>query len=322
MIYVGVDFGGTKIEAAALNKEGKFLSRIRVNNPGNYNDAISELVNLVNNCVKDAKLKNPEYKTCDFTIGIGVPGSVSPIDGLMHNANTVWLNGKDFQADLNAAFKREVKIANDANCLALSEAFDGAGKNSASVFAVILGTGCGGGLVNNKNLIEGANGIAGEWGHLPLPWPNETEFPAPLCWCKKQGCIELWISGSGVARDHKISFGEDIKTETIIENFRKNEPKSTETFNKFIDRLARSIMMVINIYDPEMFVFGGGLSNVNEIYDLLPSKINALAFGNSWQGKLKPAIYGDSSGVRGAAYLWRQEKYATNIKEHEFSKLI
>ncbi|MGA9657654.1 MAG: ROK family protein [Asticcacaulis sp.] len=306
MLHVGVDFGGTKIEAAALSSSGEFLARHREPNPGNYPDALTVVCDLIDRVEAEAKIKAPELANRVATIGVGAPGSVSPRTGVMRNANSVWLNGKTFREDLEARLKRPVKLANDANCLALSEAIDGAAAGSANVFAIIVGTGCGGGLVVNHRLVEGANGVAGEWGHATLPWPKDGETPGPQCWCGHRGCLETWVSGSGFARDYEAVTGHALKGEAIIADMRAGEPQAEAAFERLVDRLARGMAMIVNILDPEVFVLGGGLSNVSEIYERLPERISAYVFSDSWQAQIVPARWGDSSGVRGAAYLWAE----------------
>lgn len=306
MLHIGVDFGGTKIEAAALSAEGAFLARLREPNPGNYPDALKVVCGLIERVETEAKRTDPSLANRIGTIGVGAPGSVSPRTGVMRNANSTWLNGKTFREDLESALQRPVRLANDANCLALSEAVDGAAKGAASVFAIIVGTGCGGGLVINNHLIEGANGLTGEWGHIPLPWPNESEFPGPECWCGLKGCLEMWVSGTGFARDFNAVTHRPHKGEEIINAMRAGDAQAEAAFDRLMDRLGRGMALIVNALDPEAFVFGGGLSNVPEIYERLPGKILPYVFSDGWQAKLLPAKWGDSSGVRGAAYLWAQ----------------
>jgi len=306
MLHIGVDFGGTKIEAAALSGDGAFLARLREPNPGNYADALKVVCSLIERVETEAKRADPSLAHRVGTIGVGAPGSVSPRTGVMRNANSVWLNGKTFREDLESALQRPVRLANDANCLALSEAVDGAARGAASVFAIIVGTGCGGGLVINNHLIEGANGLAGEWGHIPLPWPNESEFPGPECWCGLKGCLEMWVSGTGFARDFNTVTNRPHKGEEIINAMRAGDAQAEAAFDRLMDRLGRGMALIVNALDPEAFVFGGGLSNVAEIYERLPGKILPYVFSDGWQAKLLPAKWGDSSGVRGAAYLWSQ----------------
>ncbi|WP_428156153.1 ROK family protein [Brevundimonas sp.] len=296
MIQIGVDFGGTKIEAAALNGAGDFLTRLRTPNPGGYDAAIRD--------VRDLILKVEEDTGRQGTIGIGAPGSPSPRDGMMRNANATFLNGRPFQQDLEAALGRAVRLANDANCMALSEAFDGAAAGARSAFGVIVGTGVGGGLVVDGKIVEGANGMGGEMGHISLPWMTPEEYPGPECWCGKRGCLETLVSGTGLRRDHERRTGQALEAPAVIEAARAGEAQAQATLDAYVSRLGRALAMIVNIVDPEVFVLGGGMSNVTEIYDRLPEVISAHAFGGAWQGRVVQARWGDSSGVRGAARLW------------------
>jgi fructokinase len=237
------------------------------------------------------------------TVGVGAPGSVSPLSGRMRNANSTWLNGRTFREDLEAALGRPVRLANDANCLALSEAADGAAAGVRCAFAVIIGTGCGGGLAVDGRLIEGVSGIAGEWGHASLPWPGPDETPGPACWCGLTGCLETWISGSGLARDHGGRGGSGT-AEQIVAAARLGEAAASESLERYLSRLGRGLAMICNILDPDVFVFGGGMSKVDELYDQLPARIAPFVFADGWRGRLAPARWGDASGVRGAARLW------------------
>ena len=297
MIRIGVDFGGTKIEAAALAADDAFLARRRAPNPGSYDAAIGVVCDLVR--MVEAETGGP-----DSSVGVAVPGSISPRTGLMRNANSVYLNDRTFREDLGAALGRLVRLANDANCLALSEATDGAAAGAASLFAVILGTGCGGGLVVDGRLVEGANGIGGEWGHNPLPWPTTAEYPGPDCWCGKQGCVETWVSGTGLQRDFAAATGQASTGEAIIAAARRNVPEAAAALDRYIDRLGRAMAVICNILDPEVFVLGGGLSNVSELYARLPEAIRPHVFSPAWDARIVAARWGDSSGVRGAARLW------------------
>lgn len=299
MIQIGVDFGGTKIEAAALGADGRFLARRRTPNPGSYEAAIDVVRELV--------LQIEHEVGALGTVGIGMPGSVSPRTNVLRNANTVWLNGRDFRSDVEHALQRSVRLANDANCLALSEAVDGAAVGARTVFAVIVGTGCGGGLVVDGRLIEGANGVGGEWGHVPLPWAQPDEIPGPPCWCGRQSCIETWVSGPGMARDHAVRTSLQLTAESIIARAREGERDAAVTLDRYIDRLSRALAIICDIVDPDVFVFGGGLSNVRELYERLPAAIAPHVFADTWAAKLVPAAWGDSSGVRGAARLWNQQ---------------
>lgn len=296
LIQVGVDFGGTKIEAAALDAAGNFLARVRAPNPGNYDAALRTVCELVAAAESQAGGRG--------TIGVGAPGSISPRTGVMRNANSVYLNGRRFREDLMTALGREVRLANDANCLALSEAVDGAAAGSQIVFAVILGTGCGGGLVVNGHLIEGANGVGGEWGHMPLPWPSRDELNATRCWCGQMGCLETWVSGSALQRDYAEAAGRQIDGEAIVQAAHDGDSVARAALDRYISRLGRAMAVIVNILDPDIFVLGGGMSNVAELYERLPAAVRSYVFSDSWQARIVPARWGDSSGVRGAARLW------------------
>ncbi|KQU48289.1 fructokinase [Sphingomonas sp. Leaf339] len=296
MIQIGIDFGGTKIEAAALDASGRFLSRVRTPNPGDYDQALRDLRDLVAKVEAEAGAAG--------TVGIGMPGSISPRDGLMRNANATFLNGRSFREDVEVVMGREVRTANDANCLALSEAVDGAAAGAKSAFAVIVGTGVGGGLVVDGQIVEGANGMGGEWGHVPLPWMTADEFPGPACWCGLHGCLDMFVSGTGFQADHARRTGHTLDGPAIVQAARRGDVGAVATLDAYVDRLGRSMAMIANIVDPDVFVLGGGMSNVEEIYDRLPAVINAYAFGRNWKGRIVPARWGDSSGVRGAARLW------------------
>ncbi|WP_294391078.1 ROK family protein [uncultured Sphingomonas sp.] len=296
MAKIGIDFGGTKIEAAALDDAGAWLSRLRTPTPGNYDAAIRAVADLI---AQTEQAVGPVA-----SVGIGAPGSISTRTGVMRNANTTYLNGRRFREDLVTALGREVRLENDANCLALSEAFDGAAAGARVTFAVIIGTGCGGGLVVDGRIVDGANGIAGEWGHIPLPWASGDEVPGPVCWCGLNGCLEKWISGTGFQDDYQRRTGVAKKGADIIAEARAGDPASAATLDTYIDRLGRALAVIANIADPDCFVFGGGMSNVSEIYARLPAVIDRYTFSDAWEARLVPAQWGDSSGVRGAAHLW------------------
>jgi len=295
---IGVDFGGTKIEAAALDNHGVPIVRQRCSTPGDYAAALAAVRELVTD-VESATAKVQQ-------VGICGPGSVSPRTGLLRNSNTQYLNGKPFIADLARVLGKDVRYSNDANCLALSEAVDGAAAGAEVVFAVIIGTGCGGGIVVNGQLIEGAHGIGGEWGHNPLPWPQEAELrEAARCWCGQHGCLETWISGSGLRRDFAVTSGIAATGEEIIAAARCGDPSASMALDRYVDRLARAIASVINLIDPHVIVLGGGMANVDELYLRLPTLIRRHVFSDVWDAKLVRAKWGDSSGVRGAARLWQ-----------------
>jgi fructokinase len=296
VIQIGIDFGGTKVEAAALDASGAYLARVRTPNPGSYDAAIETIRDLIAQVEQQAGGVG--------TVGIGLPGSISPTTGVMRNSNSIYLNGRTFREDLTTALGRDVRLANDANCLALSEAVDGAATGAKVAFAIILGTGCGGGLVVDGRLIDGANGIAGEWGHMPLPWPSPEESPGPQCWCGQRGCLEMWVSGTGLRHDYAQHAGQALSGEAIIDRLRQGEPAAKAAFDRYIDRLGRAIAALCNIVDPDAIVLGGGLSNVAEIYERLPAAIEPRVFSDRWRTRIAPAVWGDASGVRGAARLW------------------
>jgi fructokinase len=295
MIRFGVDFGGTKIEAAALDAEGQFVARVRKPNPGNYDDALDVVTALLTDaeCMAGAKAER---------LGMGIPGSISPRTGLIRNANSVYLNDRAFQADLTTRLERPVRLANDANCLALSEATDGAGAGAGVVFAAILGTGCGGGLVVDGRLVEGRNGIGGEWGHTPLPWPRPEEYPGPACWCGRKGCLETWISGPAFSRDAGHPTGQ-----ATVAAFESGDASAMAALDRYVDRLSRSLAVTCDLIDPDVIVLGGGMSNVETLYDRLPAAIAPHVFSDAFETPVRKARHGDSSGVRGAAWLWPLE---------------
>jgi fructokinase len=293
MIRIGVDFGGTKIEAAALDGEGQVRARVRAASPGSYEASLATVRDLVAEIERQAGVQ-------DATVGVGIPGSPSPATGLIRNANTTHLNGKPLQADLERVLGRPVRLANDANCFALSEAADGAGTGAEVVFGVILGTGCGSGLVVGGQVLAGHNGIAGEFGHTPLPWPRPDELPGPQCFCGRRNCLELWISGSGLARDH----GTAETARSIVAAAGSGDAGAGASLDRYIDRLARALAVIADIVDPDVFVLGGGMSNVGALYARLPEAIAGYTFSDVFTTPVRPAAHGDSSGVRGAAWLW------------------
>ena len=293
---IGIDFGGSKIEAAVIGEDGAFLARKRESNPGGYEAAVRTVAGLVDAVGTETGARGP--------VGVAAPGSVSPTTGVMRNANSTWLNGRAFAQDLEEALGRPVRLANDANCLALSEAVDGAGVGKPVVFAVIVGTGCGGGVSVDGALLEGAPGVAGEWGHTSLPWPSKDEAPGPACWCGLHGCLETWVSGTGLQRDHRQRTGTALTAEEIAAAARAGDADARLSLDLCVDRLGRAIAMVVNLIDPDAFVVGGGLSNAEEIYAALPPIVRRYAFTDAWDGVIAPARWGDSSGVRGAARLW------------------
>lgn len=296
MIRIGVDFGGTKIEAAALDAQGRFVARVRGPSPRQYEAGLEAVRDLVAEAERQAGAQAAR-------IGVGGPGSVSPAGDLMRGANSTELNGHPFPRDLERVLGRPVRYANDANCLALSEATDGAGQGHRVVFAAILGTGCGAGITVDGRILTGRNAFAGEWGHAPLPWPTDAEHPGPACWCGRRNCLELWLSGPGFARDH----GEGLTAEEVVSVARAGDPDAIAALDRYMDRLARGLAMVCDVIDPDIIVLGGGMSNVTELYERLTPAIAPHVFSDVFDTLVRPAAHGDSSGVRGAAWLWPLE---------------
>lgn len=243
-------------------------------------------------------------KSDQAQIGIGMPGSISPQTGCVQNANSTWLNGKPFKEDIEAALQTRVRLANDADCFALSEATDGAGQNATSVFGVILGTGCGGGIVRNGTLMTGPHHIGGEWGHTCLPWQTRDEFPGPQCWCGRKGCMETWVSGPALRAWHAKQTGHDLEPETIVARAKEGDAQAQQALDQHGDRLARGLAAVSNIIDPDMIVLGGGLSKMLHLYQVLPNLMKRWIFADKPNPKISPPQWGDASGVRGAARLW------------------
>jgi len=298
---IGVDFGGTKIEAAALDAGGAITARLRAPNPGDYRAALAALTALIAQVEEKAGEKAR-------TIGIGMPGSLSPVSGLVRNSNSVWLNGQPFFEDVRTRLGRPVRVANDANCFALSEASDGAGAGAEVVFGVILGTGCGGGVVVGGRLIEGVNGIGGEWGHIPLPWPSAEESAAPPCWCGRRLCLETWLSGSGLARWGSAIMGAPMRAEEIVAAAEAGDARALTCMDLHAERLARALAVVMDIIDPDVIVLGGGLSNVASIYEATARKLPPYVFSDLIRTRIVKNRHGDSSGVRGAAWLFTAEE--------------
>lgn len=297
MIRIGIDFGGTKIEVAALDPAGAWLARRREANPGEYRAAIETVRRLV-------LWAEANVGVARAPVGVGMPGSISPVTGLARNANSVWLNNMPFHKDLAAALDRPIRTANDANCLVLSEATDGAAVGAGVVFGAILGTGCGGGVVVDGKLIEGRNGVGGEWGHAPLPWASALERDPAPCWCGRRGCLETWISGSAFGRLYFEATGERASGDAIIDLVRAGHPQASLCFDLYVDRLGRALAAMCDVIDPDIIVFGGGMSNVAELYERVGPVIAKHIFSDSFSTPVVPARHGDSSGVRGAARLW------------------
>lgn len=299
---IGIDLGGTKIEAIAIDASGAARFRRRVPTPrGDYEATLAAVLGLV---------ADAEAAAGRATVGIGIPGVVSPATGLVKNANSVWLNGHALDRDLEARLERPVRLANDANCFALSEARDGAARGRHCVFGVIVGTGTGGGIVVDGRVLVGANAIAGEWGHNPMPWPEPAEIPGPPCYCGRSGCIETFLSGPALARDHGESSGERLSPESIVERAAAGDRQSAAALDRYEDRMARALASVINILDPDVIVLGGGMSGVRRLYEGVPRRWTRWVFSDRVATALVPNAHGDASGVRGAAWLWTPEEAA------------
>ncbi|MEI6560230.1 MAG: ROK family protein [Rhodospirillaceae bacterium] len=302
MIRIGIDLGGTKIEGIALDRAGRERARRRVATPqGDYPGTVAAIVDLVSDLEQAAGGGRGR-------VGVGIPGVISPASGLIKNANSTWLIGRAFDRDLAAALERPVRLQNDANCLAVSEAADGAAAGAGVVFAAILGTGCGGGIVVDGRVLTGANAIAGEWGHSPLPWPADPERPGPDCYCGRRGCLETWVSGPALAADHRRVTGEALDAAAIAARADSGDPAAAASLDRLEHRLARGLATVVNLLDPEVIVLGGGLSNIARLYRTLPPLLAAWCFSDQITTPVRPARHGDSSGVRGAAWLWRPEE--------------
>ena len=296
-LRLGIDLGGTKIAGVVLGLGGRPVAEHRMPAPRHdYAATLGAVAEMVRALEQTAGGSG--------SIGIGTPGSLSPASGLVQNANSTWLNGRPFQRDLELRLGRPVRLANDANCFALSEAVDGAGAGARSVFGVIIGTGCGGGLVFAGALIDGPRGIGGEWGHNPLPWSAPSEHPGPKCWCGRMGCIETWVSGPGLEADHARATGNRLSTEEIAARATTGDAAAQATLDRHASRLARGIAHVVNIFDPDVIVLGGGLSKLAHLYAVLPGLAAPYVLAAHAQAVVKPPRWSDAGGVRGAAWLW------------------
>jgi fructokinase len=294
---IGIDLGGTKIEGAVVDVAGSVRVRRRMATPAHdYRATIDAIVNLI------AALEQEIGATA--SVGIGIPGAVSPITGLIKNANSTWLIGRPLQDDIKTALGRPARLANDANCFALSEATDGAGAAMETVFGVILGTGVGGGLAVRRRIIVGANAIAGEWGHNPLPWSAPDEIPGPPCYCGRSGCLESYLSGPALAADHYRWSARSFNAAEIAAAAQSGDPQCRATLERYTHRLARGLAAVINLFDPDAIVLGGGLSGISALYDEIPRLWGRYVFSDRVVTRLLRPVHGDSSGVRGAAWLW------------------
>lgn len=294
---IGVDLGGTKIEAAVVEADGTLGETRRIETPrGDYEGTVTAVAELVTGLEKQPDSRLP--------VGVGMPGAVSPASGLVKNANSVWLIGKPFHEDLAIALGRPVRVANDADCFALSEAADGAGAGATAVFGVILGTGVGGGFVHRGRLVSGPNAIGGEWGHNPLPWPRPDELPGPACYCGKHGCIETFLSGPALAAAYAAASGKAAGAKEISQAADAGDPLAMKVMDDYVDRLARGLASVINVIDPDVIVLGGGLSAIGRLYRDVAVRLPDHVFSDSVETKILSPAHGPSGGVRGAAWLW------------------
>ncbi len=292
---IGIDLGGTKIEILAINEDGESLYRKRIATPKSYQGTLEAIGQLV----KEAELQLGQQ----VRLGVGIPGTLSPVTGLVKNANSTWLNGRPFDKDLSVLLGRKVQVANDANCFAVSEAVDGAAKGHSLVFGVILGTGCGAGIAINGKVHQGGNGLGGEWGHNPLPWIATKELNSTECFCGKHDCIETYISGTGLENDYFRQSGESLPAQDIWQLAQQESFVAAKCVHLYLDRLARALAHVINLLDPDIIVLGGGMSNAQEIYSALPLILPQYVLGGECATPVVRNHHGDSSGVRGAAWL-------------------
>ena len=311
---IGVDLGGTKIEGIVLDEAGTIPFRERRSTPkGDYDGTIAAIADIVEAA--------DHFAGHSCTVGIGMPGAISPATGLVKNANSTWLNARRLGPDLEARLRRPVRLANDANCFALSEASDGAAAGRRVVFGVIIGTGCGGGVVVNGAVLTGLNAIAGEWGHNPLPWPEDDERPGPPCYCGKRGCLETFISGTGLAADYaaKERGSARVDAATVVARAAGGDAVARGALDRYSHRLARGLATIVNVLDPDAIVLGGGMSNVGELYQTVPRLLPAFVFSDRVDTVLVAPKHGDSSGVRGAAWLWSLEEAGIFARKAEIA---
>ena len=294
---IGIDMGGTKIEGIALADNGEVLIRRRIDTPRHdYDGTVKAIAGIVHSLELETKQK--------CTVGVGIPGAISPQTRLVKNANSTWIIGKHFDLDLGNALGREVRLANDANCLAVSEAVDGSGAGSKLVFAIILGTGCGGGIAIDQKVHNGFHAIAGEWGHITLGWMYPEEYPGIECYCGQRGCLETYISGTGFENEYQLQTGIHKRGREIVEILEQGDDAAERVMEIYENRLARAIATAVNFLDPDVLVLGGGMSNISRIYKTVPGLVQKWTFGGEFTTPIRPAKHGDSSGVRGAAWLW------------------
>jgi fructokinase len=303
-VRIGIDLGGTKIEGLALDEAGAEIARLRVLTPKHdYDATVKAILEVVSYLERRAKVSRGDQQPA--SVGVGIPGTVVRATGLVKNANSTWLNGRALERDLATALGRPVRCANDANCLAVSEATDGAAAGAGLVFAVILGTGCGGGIAVDGKVHVGPNGLGGEWGHNPLPWATQDELPGPRCYCGEFGCIETWISGTGLSRDHGEVTGVRLSGPAIVAAAEAGDVAAEASIARLEGRIGRALASVVNLLDPDVIVIGGGLSKLDRLYANLPELIALHLFGGgALATPVLKAQHGDASGVRGAAWLW------------------
>jgi fructokinase len=296
-LRLGIDLGGTKIAAVVLGADGAVRWERRIPSPReNYDATLAALAGLVREGEAAAG------DTC--SVGIGMPGAISPVTGLVKNANSTWLNGRALHEDLERRLARPVRLANDANCLAVSEATDGAAAGAHVVFGIILGTGTGAGIAIDGRVLTGANAIAGEWGHNPLPWPSDEERPGAICYCGRRGCIETFLSGPALASAYHRASADHVRAEEVVARAGQGDGAAAQVLETWLSQLARALATIINVLDPDVIVVGGGLSNISRIYEEVPARWSPFVFSDRVTTRLVPAKFGDASGVRGAAWLW------------------
>ena len=301
-LRIGIDLGGTKIAGLITDAAGQPIAERRIPTPRNdYASTIAAISTLTSELEREANATN-------VPIGIGIPGSISPRTGRVQNANSTWLNGRPFAADLVRRLGDRVRLANDANCFTLSEATDGAGADADRVLGIILGTGCGSGFVAGRQIMDGPRGIGGEWGHNPLPWPSAEEWPGPRCWCGRNGCMETWVSGPAITVDHARATGEVLPAEEIARRAGEADAAASATLHRHADRLARGLATLVNVLDPDVILLGGGLSGMAHLYAVLPERMAPHIFSDDTRVIIRPPVWGAASGVRGAAWLWPAEQ--------------
>ncbi len=303
---IGIDLGGTKIEGLALSRDGAEVARRRIKTPKDYQQTLLAIEGLIG--FLEAAATAATGNAGRGSVGVGIPGTLSPATRVVKNSNSTWLNGHAFDKDLEANMGRPIRVMNDANCFALSEATDGAGMGASVVFGVILGTGVGAGIVVGGHVLEGHQGIGGEWGHNSLPWPRDGEWPGPDCYCGRNGCMETYVSGPGMVRDHEAVTGQRLSTQEIVAKAAGDDDDASASYGRYVDRLARGLAAVINVVDPEIVVLGGGMSNSPGLPEDVQTALSPYVFTDQLTTRVLRNKHGDSSGVRGAAWLWSADE--------------